>query len=272
MCLFPVILIVDGMQIALINENDDKDKKSVYYSFLTEISAAATNNDNPLNHCMLHRTFAQGNVFEDTPLLRMLIDDMGGNGRALGALELAVKDFKSFENINFLSIAETVFYQLKCHYEKDELSNKGTLTCPYIWLWLMANASDDDDKTKRYFDAKQSFGEETIINKSLSLEQAIYNRESTKSNAYSTNKSEIHISRFSAQTLLSFILSPTSEFRSQKMYDDEYEKATDEGNVFVLVTCGSSDVNKLQSLSAIVGANNWRSYFGPFTGRAKLDG
>ncbi|CAB5181704.1 unnamed protein product [Rhizophagus irregularis] len=120
----------------------------------------------------------------------MLIDDMGGNGRALGALELAVKDFKSFENINFLSIAETVFYQLKCHY--DELSNKGTLTCPYIWLWLMANASDDDGilhKTKRYFDAKQSFGEETIINKSLSLEQAIYNRESTKSNAYSTNKS-----------------------------------------------------------------------------------
>ncbi|CAB4467713.1 hypothetical protein RhiirA1_416356 [Rhizophagus irregularis] len=59
MCLFPVILIVDGMQIALINENDDKDKKSVYYSFLTEISAAATNNDNPLNHCMLHRTFAR---------------------------------------------------------------------------------------------------------------------------------------------------------------------------------------------------------------------
>ncbi|CAB5360392.1 unnamed protein product [Rhizophagus irregularis] len=58
----------------------------------------------------------EGNVFEDTPLLRMLIDDMGGNGRALGALELAVKDFKSFENINFLSIAETVFYQLKCHY------------------------------------------------------------------------------------------------------------------------------------------------------------
>lgn len=56
----------------------------------------------------------EGNVFEDTPLLRMLIDDMGGNGRALEALGLAVKDFKSFENINFLSIAETVFY--KRHY------------------------------------------------------------------------------------------------------------------------------------------------------------
>ncbi|CAB4410932.1 unnamed protein product [Rhizophagus irregularis] len=100
-----VILIVDGMQIALINENDDKDKKSVYYSFLTEISAAATNNDNPLNHCMLHRTFAR-------PFNEMDVNRRYGNGRALGALELAVKDFKSFENINFLSIAETVFYQL----------------------------------------------------------------------------------------------------------------------------------------------------------------
>lgn len=31
---------------------------------------------------------------------------------------------------------------------------------------------------------------------------------------------------------------------SQKIYDDEHEKATDEGDVFVLVTCGSSDVNE----------------------------
>ncbi|CAB5197038.1 uncharacterized protein OCT59_012893 [Rhizophagus irregularis] len=52
--------------------------------------------------------------------------------------------------------------------------------------------------------------------------------------------------------------------------DDDYptkfiylKMATDKGG-------GSSDVDKLPSLSAIVDGNHWRSYFGPFAGRAFL--
>ncbi len=41
----------------------------------------------------------------------MLIDDMGGNGRALEALEIALKD-KDFENNSFLLIAEVIYYEL----------------------------------------------------------------------------------------------------------------------------------------------------------------
>ncbi|UZO07716.1 uncharacterized protein OCT59_027992 [Rhizophagus irregularis] len=124
--------------------------------------------------------------------------------------------------------------------KEDESSDIGALTCPYIWLWLMANASDDnvlhhwnfkyynelqhkedpyippgcpywmhfehfvasfrvikskifgkDQQIKLkdiYAGAKHNFGEEAIINKPLSLEQVIH-RESTKSSAYSINKS-----------------------------------------------------------------------------------
>jgi hypothetical protein len=43
-----VILIVDGMQNALTNVNDGKDKRSLFYSLLTEITVAVTNDDYPL--------------------------------------------------------------------------------------------------------------------------------------------------------------------------------------------------------------------------------
>ncbi|CAB4381397.1 unnamed protein product [Rhizophagus irregularis] len=148
--------------------------------------------------------------------------------------------------------------------KEDESSDIGALTCPYIWLWLMANASDDnvlhhwnfkyynelqhkedpyippgcpywmhfehfvasfrvikskifgkDQQIKLkdiYAGAKHNFGEEAIINKPLSLEAPPLHNEQEKV--------------------------------SQNIYDDEHEKATDEGDVFVLVTCGSSDVNE----------------------------
>jgi len=56
-------------------------------------------------------------IFKDTPLLKMLIDDMGGNGRALEALEIALKD-KDCKNNSFLSIAEVVYYDLENLYHE----------------------------------------------------------------------------------------------------------------------------------------------------------
>jgi hypothetical protein len=53
----------------------------------------------------------EGNlVFKDTPLVDMLIDDMGGNGRALEALASALEDV-DIENDNFVFIAEKVYHK-----------------------------------------------------------------------------------------------------------------------------------------------------------------
>ncbi|GBB90128.1 hypothetical protein RclHR1_00170032 [Rhizophagus clarus] len=42
-----VILIVDGLQTALINQNDGMKKESLFYSLMTEISILVTNKDSP---------------------------------------------------------------------------------------------------------------------------------------------------------------------------------------------------------------------------------
>ncbi|CAB4404479.1 unnamed protein product [Rhizophagus irregularis] len=179
-----VILIVDGLQTALINPDDDMKKESLFYSLMTEISLLATNILSPLViaccTATLARPFHETNepVFKNTPLLNMLVSDMGGNGRALEALQLALEGV-DFENVSFVSIAEQVYHKLRDHYsewightryltpllraimthtnlvvsapipgtnilpeelsklglvkleKQDDLSDKGTLTCPY---------------------------------------------------------------------------------------------------------------------------------------------
>lgn len=234
-----VILIVDGLQNALLNSDDGMNKDSLFYSLMTEISLIVTNIESPLVIACCTATFARPfhevvlashqkrvflqirsldspkeknePVFKDTPLLNMLVSDMGGNGRALEALQSVIEGV-DFENTSFLSIAEQVYYKLKDHYdewishtryltpvlraimthtklvvsapipgtdilpeelsklglvklERDELSDKGTLTCPYIWLWLMANASESDilrNWNFKYYNEIQTDGDPTI--------------------------------------------------------------------------------------------------------------
>lgn len=429
-----VILAVDGLQTALINENDGTDKRSLFYSFLTEISLIATNNKYPFVIACCTATLArpfhqmvadshqkrvflpirslnppkrEGNlVFKDTPLLNMLIDDLGGNGRALEALASALKGV-DIENDSFVSIAEKVYYQLedrynewinKTHYlepvlrvilthttlvasapipgtnvlpedlsrlglikfeKQNEFCNEGTLTCPYIWLWLMANGSRSDSILRRwnfkYYNelqtndgdptippgcqfwqhfenfiasfrvlksnvfetdkeiklqdihagAKHNFGTATIRNVPLSLEKAT-RQQSTKSSAYSANKmvtckrgndqinvvnledasaciingssapsgdsfcpiyftnsSQLHIESQQSKCLKSTTV-------NQAMFDEERKKASDCGDIFILYTCGRSNVESLSPLSAIVDCDCWKLYFGPFVGRAYL--
>ncbi|GES91209.1 crinkler (CRN) family protein, putative [Rhizophagus clarus] len=385
-----VILIIDGLQVALENINDGMDKSSLFYSFMNEIALLVTSNDSPFVIACCTATLARpfneiiavshqrrtflpirplcppqrdGNpIFKNTPLHNMLINDMGGNGRALEALELALEDI-DFENSSFVLIAEKVFFHLRDHYSEwishtryltpvlraimthttlaasehipgtnilpedlsklglvkfernHELNDKGTLTCPYVWLWLMANASDDKilrnwnfkyykelqadgDPTIppgcqfwQHFEhfiasfrvlksnlfeinkeiklqdihagAKHNFGTATIKNIPLSLEKAT-RQQSTKSSAYSANKTvtckkESHQCKCLKSTIV-----------SQKTFDQEREKASDKDDIFILYTRGRSDVKNLPSLSAIVDCDCWKSYFGPFVGRAFL--
>jgi hypothetical protein len=156
-----VILTVDGLQTALINENDGTDKRSLIYSFLTEISLIVTNNKYPFVIACCTATLArpfhqmvadshqkrvfllirsldppkrEGNlVFKDTPLLNMLINDMGGNSRALEALASALKDV-DIESGSFVSIAEKVYYQLEDRY--NEWINKTHYLAPVLRVIL----------------------------------------------------------------------------------------------------------------------------------------
>ncbi|CAG8663658.1 10780_t:CDS:2 [Funneliformis caledonium] len=427
-----VILIVDGLQTTLINENDGMDKRSLFYSFLTEISLIATNNKYPfvIACCTatlarpFHQMVADSHqkrvflpirslnppqkkgkpVFKDAPLLNMLISDMGGNGRALEALESALIDV-DIENDSFVSIAEKVCYKLedrynewinKTHYlipvlrvilthttliasvpipgtnilpeelsklglikfeKQNEFSGEGTLTCPYIWLWLMANASKSDsilrnwnfkyykelqtdgdptippgcqfwqhfehfiasfrvlksnvfeiDKEIKLQDihagAKHNFGTATIKNIPLSLAKAT-RQQSTKSSAYSANKTvtckrgddQINLNLEDASACIIngssapagdsfcpiyFANTPQLHIEShqckclksttvnQTTFHEEREKACDKDDIFILYTCGSSNVTRLPPLSAIVDCDRWKLYFGPFAGRAFL--
>jgi hypothetical protein len=211
-----VIIVIDGMQAAIRNENDGRDKSSLFYSCMTVLNNFATSGPFVIACCTatLSRPFhvfvssshqkrvflpisplsppqRQGKpVFANSNLVNMLINDMGGHGRALEALDEALRD-KDVDNINFLTIAEGIRAKLSDLYGewisqtsylkpvlrviltqarvraneivpgtdlKPEdfsklglirfdnakgLRDWGCLTCSYIWLWLLAHASDD---------------------------------------------------------------------------------------------------------------------------------
>ncbi|CAB5396433.1 unnamed protein product [Rhizophagus irregularis] len=409
-----VILIVDGLQTALINPDDGMKKDSLFYSLMTEIFLLVINKQSPLIIACCTATLARPfheivqvshqkrvflqirsldspkkknePVFKNTPLLNMLVSDMGGNGRALEALQSAIEGV-DFENSSFLLIAEQIYYKLKDHYsewisytryltpvlraimthtklvlsahipgtdilpeelsklglvkleKQDDLSDKGTLTCPYIWLWLMANASGDSilrNWNFKYYSEIQNKKDPTIppgcqfwqhfkhfiasfrvlksnvfeINQEIELQDihAAIQQESTKSSAYSTNKtvtckkgddqididltdaSVCIINGWSAPAGNSFcpiyLVGSTQQSQNtvfhtechqykstivnQTTFNEEYKKASDKGDVFLLYTCGPSNVSNLPLLSAIVDHNNWKLYFGPFVERAFL--
>jgi len=152
--------------------------------------------------------------------------------------------------------------------------------------------------------AKHNFGTATIMNKPLSLEKAT-RQQSTKSSGYSANKtvtckrgdgqidfdlidasaciingssapagdsfcpiyfansSKLHIESHQCKCLKLTTVNQTK-------FDEEREKACDKDDIFILYTCGRSNVENLSPLSAIVDRDCWKPYFGPFVGRAFL--
>ncbi|CAG8735177.1 1629_t:CDS:2, partial [Funneliformis caledonium] len=157
--------IHDDMQtlsiIDILMSYDGMNKKSLFYSFMTEISIHATNRDlpfiiacciailaRPFNKMVTvshqQRTFLPicsldppkrevKLIFEDTPLLRMLINDMSENGRAFKALESALIDV-DIENDSFVSIAEKVCNKLEDCY--NEWINKTHYLTPVLRVIL----------------------------------------------------------------------------------------------------------------------------------------
>ncbi|RHZ64406.1 hypothetical protein Glove_325g15 [Diversispora epigaea] len=340
-------------------------------------------------------------VFVDNPVMKMLINDMGGHGRALEALEESISG-KDLDNINFIDLINDVRSNLNDKYqgwlsktnylkpvlriilsrarvdknqniatfEGEEITVDdvtqfglvrfesrrtdevvGYLTCPYIWLWIMAHASLDDKllrnwdfnyynevrnkagdpsippgcqywqnfeyfvaqfrslKSNIYGDneqvelgvihngAKHNFGDSSIYNRKLTLEQSV-KRVSTKSGDYKqgakilcqggevdvTEARRIIINAPSAESGDSFcsikmvgtelLQTETHQCKlvkqiiSQERFKDEHEKATSPGDTFILYTSASSKKLELhQPMSAIVSKDNWEEYFGSFAGR-----
>ncbi|CAG8742939.1 2705_t:CDS:2, partial [Funneliformis caledonium] len=172
---------------------------------------------------------------------------------------------------------------------------------------LKSNVFETDEEIKLqdiHADAKHHFGTATIRNVLLSLKKAIW-QESTKSSAYSTNKmvtckrgdNQINFNLENASAciingssasfgdsfcLVHFANSPQlyieshqtkclkSQTVSQQVFNEEYEKASDKDDIFLLYTCGSSNVTRLSPLSAIVDCDCWKLYFGPFAEKAFL--
>nr|CAG8464230.1 247_t:CDS:1 [Entrophospora candida] len=137
-----VIIIIDGLQMAMITPNDGKDKSSLFYSCMTELSLLAYMGPFVINCCTatfsrpFHEVVAyshqkiylpihslnppqrQGKpIFANKPLLNMLVNDMGGHGRALEALEIAIKG-KDLDNCNFAELMNEIRVRLVDRYSE----------------------------------------------------------------------------------------------------------------------------------------------------------
>ncbi|RHZ89391.1 hypothetical protein Glove_15g40 [Diversispora epigaea] len=215
-----VIVILDGIQVAMKKAMDGTDKRFFFYNCISTLCMLSLLGPFIITCCTatisipIHNFLASSQqlrvflpltslqpprinrnpVFVDNPIMKMLINDMGGHGRALEALEESISG-KDLDNINFIDLINDVRSNLNNKYQGwlskttylkpvlriilsharvDKNQNIATfegkeitvnditqfglvrfesrrtdevvgyLTCPYIWLWIMARASLDD--------------------------------------------------------------------------------------------------------------------------------
>ncbi|CAG8631663.1 229_t:CDS:1, partial [Paraglomus occultum] len=230
-----IFLTIDGMQTTMADENDGKNKASMFYSMLTQLSIIARSGLFVICTCTatIHAPFDQFlaashqlriflptcsldpptrlnngqclSVFLKHPVIDMLVEDMGGHGRALESLEMALQD-KDLDRCNFVDILHKIRIQLENNYSlwlskdyADDLiplirviltgevvslngnlpgtntkvesytslglirfegsggfGGYGRLTCPYVWLWIVAhNTNDPLLREWNFYDVKE---------------------------------------------------------------------------------------------------------------------
>ena len=216
-----IFITIDGMQAAEKRDGDGLNKTSLLYSYLTTISNLARSKLFIIGTCTAttHRPIEQylasstqkrvflptvslspptylinkvpQKVFPDHPVVNMLVDDMGGHGRALEVLQNSLYN-RDIDNCNFLDLMNNIRTQLEDRYNYwltkanefkpllrvilahqiieldcpipgtiffpedytrlglvkfeglvDSKSRRGYLTCPYIWLWMIAHFTND---------------------------------------------------------------------------------------------------------------------------------
>ncbi|CAI2183769.1 1785_t:CDS:1, partial [Funneliformis geosporum] len=209
-----------GLQVAMNDPDDGKNKQSFFYNCISSLGILSLSGPFVVTCCTatismpIHNFLASSQqkrvflpvtslkppkinnhpVFVDNPVMRMLINDMGGHGRALEALEVSVRE-KDLDNVNFIDLINNVRSKLIDNYQGwlsktiylkpvlriilsrtqvdknqdistfegkgikvDDVTQFGLvrfesrstdqvvgyLTCPYIWLWIMAHALSND--------------------------------------------------------------------------------------------------------------------------------
>ncbi|CAG8753632.1 8303_t:CDS:1, partial [Gigaspora rosea] len=210
-----VFLLLDGIHKLMENSDDGFNKSSKFYSFLTQIAINIITSEALIIGCCfatsmkpIRDILARSSqlciqlpipqlkapscfhrpVFNmEKPLVKILVEDMGGNGRALEELEKVM-----LSNIDDSCVSDIIYQllrKLECIYSdvldhsdsykellqvilsntplsihypvpgtnlrpgqfaemsliRFEAKNSafGRLTCPYVWLWLMAHAVND---------------------------------------------------------------------------------------------------------------------------------
>ncbi|CAG8702519.1 13720_t:CDS:2, partial [Funneliformis mosseae] len=175
-----VIIILDGLQVAMDDTKDGKNKSKNYlfYDCISILCILSFTDPFVIVCCTvtisipIHGFLASSQqkrvflpvtslqppkinnipVFNDSSTMNMFIDDMGGHGHALEALGEAVVD-KDMIKVNYIDLINNVRLNLKYNYSDDVITYGlvrfessdpdrvvGYLSCPYIWLWIMAHA------------------------------------------------------------------------------------------------------------------------------------
>ncbi|CAG8438877.1 10974_t:CDS:2 [Acaulospora colombiana] len=189
-----VIIILDGLQMALDKFDDGNDRCTATISMPIHYSLARSAQLRIFLPTTLLKPPKINNspVFANDPVTKMLIDDMGGHGRALEALGEVLND-RDLSEVNYIDLINDVLSALIKNYSgwlnkteylkpmlriilshtivrKDDtimglkgneikiddliqfglirVENSypdlvgGHLSCPYIWLWIMAHANN----------------------------------------------------------------------------------------------------------------------------------
>ncbi|CAG8534814.1 6778_t:CDS:2 [Acaulospora morrowiae] len=371
-----VVIILDGLQVALSNFDYKKNKESFFYDCISALCILSTSGPFIINCCMatismpiydFHASSTQlriflpttsleppkinnSPVFANDPVTRMFVDDIEGHGRALEALG-EVLDGKDLSEVNFIDLINDVRSTL-IHNYSGWLSNTdylkptlriilshvpvnkhdtitglkgnsikidhlirfglirfessdpnqvvGHLSCPYIWLWIMAHANhmNANDLLLRNWDFayyKEVFnrsGEPSIppgcqywqhfeyfVAQFRSLKLYVYDdgqqvdpfrRVSTKSEDYNQDTKilcqteEVDI----AEANQIVINAPNAKYSDSFCPIKMANTVTSQGDIFILYTSTSCKGLELRNpMSAIIGKENWKEYFGPFARR-----
>ncbi|KAF9328712.1 hypothetical protein BG006_008144 [Podila minutissima] len=111
-----VILVVDGLQSFMTDPKDGHDKDSAFYRALTNIGDLAFE-DVFLMACCTATDGSLKPVFdEDDHIIKVLVSDCGGHGRALESLQQAIE--ASSKDYNVESLMNSLYYQLQDLYSE----------------------------------------------------------------------------------------------------------------------------------------------------------
>ncbi|KAI9240171.1 MAG: hypothetical protein BYD32DRAFT_459061 [Podila humilis] len=157
-----VILVVDGLQSFMIDPKDGLNKEPAFYRALTNIGILLL----PVASLEPPCTFQNGSsvlVFdEDDHIIKVLVSNCGGHGRALESLQQVIG--ATSEDYNVESLMNSLHLKLKDLYSEavsslpgqlaipgliryeqpNGLGTGGYLTTPYIWVWLFSYQPRED--------------------------------------------------------------------------------------------------------------------------------